>query len=143
MAKRQAAIVGVGLSDYPKAPHLDSVEHHALAFRRAIADSGVDVGDIDGYMAPGGDFKAPDNSGSVADPLHLFDCCVVSDGGGAIIITTDERAKDLRQPPVYVLGAATQQTHWQIASMPDFTVTGAKVSGEEAFRQAQVTPDDI
>jgi acetyl-CoA acetyltransferase len=280
MANRAPTIVGVGLSDYPKAPHLDSVQHHALALRRALDDAGLTLADVDGYMAAGGDFQLPDNAGTmaeylginprffegtqvggssfelyvqhaaamirdgqcevvamtygsdlatqsgtnpgfgvrgegeriagplqyetpfgntligmyamaaqrhmyefgttseqlaeiavacrthaalnpnaqyrkpltvedvvssrmIADPLHLFDCCVVSDGGGCIILTTAERAKDLRQPPVYVLGAAAAQTHWSITQMPDYTVTGAARSGAEAFAQAGLRPEDV
>jgi acetyl-CoA acetyltransferase len=79
----------------------------------------------------------------VADPLHKLDCCVVSDGGGALLITTAERARDLRQPPVYVLGAASAQTHWNISQMPDFTATAAAQCGPEAFAQAGVSPADV
>jgi acetyl-CoA acetyltransferase len=83
------------------------------------------------------------NSRLIADPLHKLDCCVISDGGGAIVITTAERARDLAKPPAYVLGAAGAQTHWNISQMPDFTTTAAAMSGPEAFRQAGVTPADI
>ena len=70
------------------------------------------------------------SSRMIADPLHKLDCCVISDGGGAMIMTTAERAKDLKQPPVYVLGAAGAQTHWNIGQMPDYTVTaGARRRG--------------
>ena len=79
----------------------------------------------------------------IADPLHKLDCCVISDGGGAIVLTTAERARDLRQPAVYVLGAAGAQTHWNISQMPDYTTTAAAVCGPEAFGQAGVTPADI
>jgi acetyl-CoA acetyltransferase len=79
----------------------------------------------------------------VADPLHKLDCCVVSDGGGAVIVTTAERARDLRQPPVYVLGAAGAQTHWQIGQMPDFTTTAAATCGPEALARAGITPSDV
>ena len=50
MADRTPVIVGIGLSDYPVAPHLDGVQHHVLAMQRALADSGVAKADIDGYM---------------------------------------------------------------------------------------------
>ena len=273
-------IAGIGLSDYPKAPHLNSIGHHALAMQRVLEDSGVAKSDIDGYMCAQGDFAQPDNTGVmaeylgldprffdgtavggssfelymqhaaaaireglaetilitygsdlytksgtrpafgakdagaavpgalqfespwgnsligayamaaqrhmhefgttseqlaaiavacrkhaqlnpdaqyrkpltvadvvnsrlIADPLHLFDCCVVSDGGGALIVTTEERARDLRQPPVYILGAAAAHTHWNISQMPDYTATGAVRGGAEAFRQAGLTPADV
>jgi acetyl-CoA acetyltransferase len=79
----------------------------------------------------------------IADPLHLLDCCVISDGGAAMIITTAERAADLRKPPVYVLGAAGAQTHWSISEMPDLTTTAAAVCGPRAFAQAGAGPDDM
>src|SRR5437588_3219628 len=72
----------------------------------------------------------------VADPLHKLDCCAITDGGGAIVMTTAERARDLRQPPAYVLGAAGAQTHWNISQMLDLTTTAAAMSGPEAFRRA-------
>ena len=275
---RTPVIVGVGLSDYPKAPHLDSVAHQVQATKRALVDSGVAKASIDGLMATGmgGDQQAAsmaeylginhrfidgtmtggssfeyyiqhaaaairDNvcdtvlmtygsdllsrmgrtlgtgmmgsvdrvpgaaqyeapygntlvgayamaarrhmhefgttseqlaeiavgireyagmnpsamyrdpigvsdvleSRMVADPLHKLDCCVISDGGGAIILTTAERARDLPQPPVYVLGAAAGQTHWNIGQMPDFTVTAAARCGPEALARAGLTPDDV
>ena len=83
------------------------------------------------------------NSRLIADPLHKLDCCVVSDGGGAILLTTAERAKDLRQPPVYILGAAASQDHWNISEMPDFTVTAAARCGPAAFAEAGVAPSDV
>jgi len=271
-------IVGVGLSDYPKAPHLDATGHHVQALQRALEDSGVAKGDIDGYASVGmeGDqtavmaeylgidhrfidgtmtggssfefhvqhaaaaireglcetvvitygsdflsrmgrslgtrglttssrpvrgpaqFEAPfgptlvgnyamaarrhmheygttseqlasiavgareyaqlnpsamyrdpidveDVVGSrlIADPLHKLDCCVVSDGGGALVLTTAERARDLRQPPVFVLGAAGGQTHWNISQMPDFTTTAAQRCGPEALARAGVAVADV
>jgi acetyl-CoA acetyltransferase len=79
----------------------------------------------------------------IADPLHKLDCCVISDGGGAILLTTRERARDLRKPPVFVLGAGGAQSHWQISEMPDFTSSAGVRAGAEAFAQAGVRPDEI
>jgi acetyl-CoA acetyltransferase len=278
MSDRTPVIVGIGLSDYPKAPHLDSLGHHAQAVQRALADSGVAKNEIDGFVSAGmgmgeltaglaeyfginyryldgtmtggssfeyhvqhaaaairegmcdtvlvtygSDFlsrmgrtlgtgglgrsdrvpgamqyEAPFGNtlvGSyamaarrhmhefgttpqqlaeiavgvreyaglnphamyrdpitvedvlqsrlVADPLHKLDCCVVSDGGGALLITTAERARDLRQPPVFVLGASSAQTHWNISQMPDFTTTAAAQCGPEALAQAGISPEDV
>ena len=58
-------------------------------------------------------------------------------------MTTAERAKDLKQPPAYVLGAAGAQTHWNISQMPDYTVTAGAKAAPIAFEQAGVTPADI
>ncbi len=51
----------------------------------------------------------------IADPLHLLDCCVVSDGGGAVLVTTEERVRDLKQMPVFVLGSSESHTHTHLA----------------------------
>jgi acetyl-CoA acetyltransferase len=281
MGSRDPVIVGIGWSDYPVAPELDSMDHHALAFRRALADCGIEKSEIDGYMCASGFNQNVDdaanmaeylqinhrwidgtsvggssfefyvqhaaaaikarscdtvlvtygsdllsrvgrmlgtstfstggtrvpgaaqyencwgnvlaggyamaarrhmhefgttpeqlakiavgvrefaglnplaqyrdpitvddvlNSRMIADPLHKLDCCVISDGGGAFIMTTKERARDLAKPPVYVLGAAGAQTHWTISQMPDFTTTAAAQCGPEALGRAGVRPEDV
>ena len=79
----------------------------------------------------------------VADPLHKLDCCVISDGGCCIILTTEERARDLPHRPVYVRGAAGGTTHHSIQGMADMTVTAAAVSGPKAFAEAGITPGDV
>jgi acetyl-CoA acetyltransferase len=279
---RTPVIAGIGLSDYPIVPELDSVQHHTLAMQRALADCGIDKQAIDGYVGAGGShqmmvddpvvmaeylginhryidgtmtggssfefhvqhcaaaireglcdtilitygsdqvsrmgrrlgtggfgrrgvpvagplaYESPyglslvgayamaaqrhmyefgttseqlaevavgvrefaalnpnamyrdaitvtDVIGSrmIADPLHKLDCCVISDGGGALILTTAERARDLAQPPVYVLGAAGGETHWNISQMPDFTTTAATQAGPIAFERAGVRPGDV
>jgi len=280
MGARDAVIVGIGLSDYPVAPELDAMDHHALALRRALADCGLEKSDIDGYACAGTAMQVDDaatmaeylridhrwvdgtsvggssfefhvqhaaaaieaglcdvvlvtygsdllsrmgrllgtstfssgsgrvrgsaqyespwgnvlagsyamaarrhmhefgttpeqlaeiavglrefaglnplaqyrdpitvddvlNSRLIADPLHKLDCCVISDGGGAFIMTTRERSRDLAKPPVYVLGAAAAETHWSISQMPDFTTTAGAKCGPEAFRRAGVRPEDV
>jgi acetyl-CoA acetyltransferase len=280
---RTPVIVGIGLSDHPKAPHLDGVQHHVLAARRAIADAGIDKSSIDGYVSAGGGgggmmvddavsmaeylridhryvdgtqtggssfefhvqhlaaairdgacdtalvtygsnqlsrmgrslgtggmhrgvqrvagpsgYEAPYgnslvgsyamharrhmhefgttseqlaeiavgvrefaslnpdaiyrdpitiddvlDSRMIADPLHLLDCCAITDGGGAFIMTTAERADDLAQPPVYVLGAAGAQTHWNVSQQTDFTSSAGALAAPIAFERAGVTHDDV
>ena len=279
---RTPVIVGTGLSDYPKAPHLDGVQHHVQAMQRALADSGVDKADLDAYVGVGGSggmmvddavtmaeylridhryldgtmtggssfefhvqhlasaireglcdtalvtygsdqlskmgrqlgtggfqrpgqrvtgpiqYEAPYgnslvgayamhaarhmhefgttseqlaeiavgvrefamlnphamyrdpmtvddvlNSRMIADPLHKLDCCAITDGGGAFIMTTAERARDLPQPPVYVLGAAGAQTHWNVSQQVDFTTCAGAKAGPIAFEGAGVTPNDV
>src|SRR5262245_6787454 len=56
-------------------------------------------------------------------PLHRLDCCLVTDGAGAFVMTSAERARDLAEPPVYVLGAATAHDHNMISQMPDLATT--------------------
>jgi acetyl-CoA acetyltransferase len=278
VAARDPVIVGVGLSDAPRAPHLDSTGHHVQAIQRALADAGLEKRAIDGYLCAGmetgavdavamaeylgidhryvdgtmtggssfefhvqhaaaalreglcdtvlvsygsdflsrrgrtlgtGGFRPAKVSGAelyaapyglplvgayamvaqrhmhefgttsaqlaeiavgvrefaglnpnalyrdpltvadvlasrtIADPLHLLDCCVVSDGGGAFLMTTAERARDLRKPGVRVLGAAGGQTHWNISQMPDYTTSAGATCIPEAFARAGVGPGDV
>jgi acetyl-CoA acetyltransferase len=83
------------------------------------------------------------SSRMVSYPLTIRDCCLVSDGGGAIVVTSAERARGLRKKPVYLLGAGHVTTHLTIANMPDLVETGARRSGEIAYEQAGVGPRDI
>ena len=79
----------------------------------------------------------------VGDPLTVRDCCLVTDGGGAIVMVRADRAKDFPKAPVYVLGSAAESSHRQISQMKDFTVTAARESGKRAFAAAGMSPDDI
>lgn len=79
----------------------------------------------------------------ICDPLSLLDCCLVTDGAGAVIMTRADRAKDFRNPAIYMLGCATAQTHRQISQMPDLTVTAASQSGPRAFEMAGLRPSDV
>ncbi len=74
------------------------------------------------------------DSRMIADPLHMLDCCAITDGGGALIMTTAERAKDLEQPPVYVLGAAGAQTHWNISPADRLHDVGRRARGAGRVR---------
>jgi acetyl-CoA acetyltransferase len=283
VADRKPVIVGIGTSDLPRAPHLDSVGHHVLAIRRALDDCGLGLSDIDGYCCAGASRLdvAPDDmevmveylglaptytdstmtggssfeihvehaaaaiqtglcetvlisygsdqlsrmgrtlgtaahwqpnapvegsaqfeasyggtivsayamaaqrhmfeygttseqlamiavaaranaannpeamyrtpmtvddvlaSRLISDPLHKLDACVISDGGGAIVLTTAERARDLRRAPVSVLSTGSAQTHWNISTMRDFTATAATTAGSLAFRRAGLTPEQV
>ncbi|MGO9855919.1 MAG: acetyl-CoA acetyltransferase [Acidimicrobiales bacterium] len=76
-------------------------------------------------------------------PLHLLDCCLVTDGAGAFVMTSADRARSLRRPPVFVLGAATCTDHSGITQMPDLTTTPGVVSGANAFAMAGATPAEV
>ena len=76
-------------------------------------------------------------------PLHLLDCCLVTDGAGAFVMTSAARARTLAKPPVYVLGAATCTDHMVIGQMPDLTMTPGAVSGPRAFEMAGMEPADV
>ena len=78
----------------------------------------------------------------ISDPLHKLDCCVVSDGGGALVVTRPEIARSLKRPVVHVLGAG-EAIKGQEAGQIDLSYSGAAWSGPRAFAEAGVTPADI
>jgi acetyl-CoA C-acetyltransferase len=82
------------------------------------------------------------NSPVVSDPLHRLDCCVMTDGGGAIIMVAPEIAKSLKRPRVRVLGAGEAPKHLNGGKV-DLTYSGAIWSGADAFAEAGVKPSDI
>jgi acetyl-CoA C-acetyltransferase len=82
------------------------------------------------------------NSPVVADPLHRLDCCVISDGGGALVMTRPELARSLGRPLVGVIGAG-EAVKGQFGGYVDLTFSGAVWSGKSAFEAAGVTPRDI
>lgn len=79
----------------------------------------------------------------VSYPLTVRDCCLVTDGGGAVIMTSAERARSLRKSPVYVLGCGESSSHTAISNMPDLTTTAARISGAQAYAMAGLSPKDI
>lgn len=89
------------------------------------------------------DIESVASAPMIADPLSRYDCCLVSDGGGALIITSTERARSLRQPPAVVLGAASAHWHREIAQMPDLTKTAAVESGRRAYDMAGLKSSDV
>ena len=83
------------------------------------------------------------NARMVADPLGVRDCCLVTDGAAAIVLTRTDRASSHTQRPVFVLGAAAATSHSSIVSMENLTITAAAESGRRAFAQAGYSPSDI
>ncbi|MES1980513.1 MAG: acetyl-CoA acetyltransferase [Pseudomonadota bacterium] len=79
----------------------------------------------------------------VSSPLTVRDCCLVTDGGGAILMTSAERAKSLKKAPAYVLGVGDDLSHYSISNMADLTTTGAVRSGAAAYAMAGLTPKEI
>jgi len=106
-----------------------AASHHAQHNPHAMLRDVVTVEDVIG-------------SPMITDPLHRLDCCVISDGGGAIIVTRPEVAKSLARPRVRVLGAGEAVKH-QMGGKIDLTYTGARWSGPDAFAEAGLTPADI
>jgi acetyl-CoA acetyltransferase len=80
----------------------------------------------------------------ICDPLHVRDCCLATDGAGAVVMTTAERARDLRSRPIRLLGYGEAQQSWLIAEMEDATwLKPAAMSSERAFGMAGVKRSDI
>ena len=106
-----------------------AASHHAQYNPHAMLRDVVTVEDVIG-------------SPMVADPLHRLDCCVVSDGGGALIVVRPEIARSLKRPLVKVMGAG-EAPKGQRGGEVDLTYSGAARSGPAAFKEAGVTPSDI
>lgn len=84
------------------------------------------------------------NSRMVAYPFRLLMCCLVTDGGGALILTSAERAKDFPKKPVYILGTGTSVETPMVSQMADFTSSRAfRVSGKKAFEEAGISHSDV
>ena len=83
------------------------------------------------------------NSRMIADPLHLLDCSLVSDGGAAVVVTSAERARDFKQRPVYLLGVGEGHSHEHISQAHSLTTSAAADSGRRAYEMAGLSPRDI
>ncbi len=106
-----------------------AASHHAQHNKNAVLQDVVTVEDVV-------------NSPMISDPLHRLDCCVISDGGGALIVVSPEIAKTLNRPLVKIKGAGEAPKH-QMGGRIDLTYTGAAFTGPTAFAEAGVTPSDI
>jgi acetyl-CoA acetyltransferase len=83
------------------------------------------------------------NARMISDPLTVRDCCLVTDGAGAFVMTRADRVGDAPHAPAYVLGSSTAVWNRQISSMHDLTVTAAQQSGKLAFAMAGMQPRDM
>ena len=106
-----------------------AASHHARHNPHAMLREVVTVADVLG-------------SPMISDPLHRLDCCVVSDGGGALVVTRPEIARDLKRPRVRVIGTG-EAVKGQSGGKLDITRSASAWSGAAAFAQAGVTPADI
>src|SRR5215212_7245298 len=79
----------------------------------------------------------------VSYPFTVRDICLVTDGGGAVIVTSANRARSLKKKPAYVLGCGQSTTHSIISSMPDLTTTAALAAGRAAYKMAKLGPADV
>ncbi|QCX27417.1 acetyl-CoA acetyltransferase [Nocardioides jishulii] len=92
-----------------------------------------------------GSLTAADITGStpVSSPLTVGDCCLVTDGGGAIVLTSLERARSLKQKPVQVLGYGERTTNTSFTAVADLSVPGARGAAKDAFARAGITIADV
>jgi len=79
----------------------------------------------------------------ISYPFHIYDCCLVTDAGGAVVVVGADRARDFPKKPVWVLGSGESTTHQSLLGMADATRTPARYSGAAAFEMAGVSHDDI
>jgi acetyl-CoA acetyltransferase len=79
----------------------------------------------------------------IADPLHLLDCSLVSDGGAAVVMTSAERAREFRHPPVYLLGVGEGHSHEHISQARSLTTSAAAEAGRRAYAMAGIGPGDV
>ena len=106
-----------------------AASHHAQHNEHAMLRKVVTVEDV---------LSSP----MISDPLHRLDCCVVSDGGGAVIVARPEIARDLKKPSVRIIGHA-ETVKGQLGGHVDLTFSGARQTGKTAFEQADIKPSDI
>jgi acetyl-CoA acetyltransferase len=79
----------------------------------------------------------------IADPFTKLHCCIRSDGGGAIVLASEQRARDCAKPPVWILGTGEAVSHTTMSEWTDFTESPCVRSGQQAFARAGVTPGDV
>jgi acetyl-CoA acetyltransferase len=82
-------------------------------------------------------------SGIVAEPLSRLHCSVPTDGGGAFLVTTGERARTITDRPAYIHGIGETHTHGYLSQAPSFTTMGGKKSSQRAYEMASLSPDDV
>ena len=83
------------------------------------------------------------DSRMIADPLHLLDCSLVSDGGSAIVVTAADRADEFPHQPIYMLGVGEGHGHEHISQAISLTTSTARESGQRAFEMAGIGPEDV
>ena len=79
----------------------------------------------------------------IADPFTKLHCCIRSDGGGAIVLASEQRARDCAKPPIWILGTGEAVSHTTMSEWTDFTESPCARSGQQAFARAGVTPADV
>jgi acetyl-CoA acetyltransferase len=134
------------------------ISKYAMVARRHMHEYGTTIEQLaeiavstryNASLNPGAYYREPitiedvQSSRMIADPLTKLHCCIRADGGGAIILTSEERARDLKLPPLFVLGSGETTSHTTMTEWEDFTDSPARISGKLAFDRAGVTPADV
>jgi acetyl-CoA acetyltransferase len=134
------------------------ISKYAMATRRHMYEFGTTIEQLaeiavstrdnasrnpDAYYREPLTIDAVQSSRMMADPLTKLHCCIRSDGGGAIVVTSKERARDCAKQPVWVLGTGEATSHTTMSEWDDFTESPAVRSGKVAFERAGVAPEDI
>lgn len=153
-----AALMAVGHPYFEQPYGISIPACYAMIARRHMAEFGTTEAQLASVavttrhhasLHPNAHMRAPltiddvMRSKPIADPLKLLDCCLISDAGGAFIVTSAARAKDLRSRPAYLAGIAEFHTHEHIMCAPSLTEFGARVTGEAAYRMAGLGPGDV
>lgn len=153
-----AALAGVGHAQFEQPYGLSVPAAYALVAQRYMHEYGVTSDHLAAIavthrqhaaLHPNAHYQKPitmeevHNSRMIASPLHLLDCCPVSDGGAAIIISSDQTAVDLKKTPVAILGTGQGHTHEHITEAPSLTDFGCEQSSRQAFSEAGVHPKDM
>ncbi len=83
------------------------------------------------------------SSKPISTPLNMLDCCLISDAAGALVVTSTDRAKDLKGKPAYLLGIGESHTHEHLTMAPSLTEFGTAVSGKAAYEMSGLSPSDV
>jgi len=128
IAKRHMEMFGT--TELDLANVVVNTRRHALLHPNAHMKESLDVQDVL-------------SSKPIADPLKIYDCCLISDAGGAIILTSAERAGHLKSQPIYLAGIGEFHTHEHLMCAPDLTQFGSTQSGKAAYEMAGIIPSEV
>ncbi|SHH64251.1 acetyl-CoA acetyltransferase [Pollutimonas bauzanensis] len=157
-----------GLAEDPRSPrgqfivphgHLSPIGYYAMVAQRHMHCYGTQSADLAEIAVAARKWAAMNpkaykrepltiddvlSSPMIADPLRVRDCCLVTDGGGALVMTRAHTAHAWSKPPIYIEGVAeTFSHHYTPFDIPDWLETGVRATADEAMRQAGITREDI
>jgi acetyl-CoA acetyltransferase len=153
-----AALAEVGHAEFERPYGIGVPPAYALVAQRYMHDFGVTSEHLAGVAVahrahamrhPKAQMRTPitlddvANSKPIATPLRLLDCCVISDGAAAVVVSAADAARDTARRSIDVLGTGQMNTHEHIVAAPSLTDFGCKQSAAQAFARAGVTARDI